>query len=182
MSMKQAGIQEYLSFGYLYLLVLGIITEVIFYDLFGINILYYASISDILMSPISVMSISLILPVVIGAVVLLVYLYFRFLLPRIQKVPQVEFPVDKFLALLAITLLSFYLGIGVGRGLKLKQRLEEGSLKPTHVLTFEDSRTAEVIMIGQNSAYLFYALPPSDQVIVCPINNSIRQIVRIKRK
>jgi len=51
----QYGLQEYLSMGYVYLIILGIISDVIYFHFFGINILKYAAISDILISPISIL-------------------------------------------------------------------------------------------------------------------------------
>jgi len=45
-------IQDYFSLGYVYLLILGIFKDVIYYGFLGINILEYASVADVLLSPI----------------------------------------------------------------------------------------------------------------------------------
>ncbi|MBC5837492.1 hypothetical protein [Flavobacterium muglaense] len=46
-------IQKILPFGYIYLVVLGIMKESIYYYQIGINILKYSNIMDILISPIA---------------------------------------------------------------------------------------------------------------------------------
>ncbi len=49
----QRSIQDYLSLGYLYLVVVGILFDAIFYGILGINIIHYSSILDVLLSPIA---------------------------------------------------------------------------------------------------------------------------------
>lgn len=63
MKVKKLSIQEYLSLGYIYLVVLGIISDVIYYKFFGIDILNYSTILDVLITPINIMAHDLKVPV-----------------------------------------------------------------------------------------------------------------------
>ena len=47
------GLQDYLSFGYLYLLLLGIVSESIYYGLLGVSVLSYSDVLDVLLSPLT---------------------------------------------------------------------------------------------------------------------------------
>jgi len=47
------AIQDYLSIGYVFMLILGIFHETIYYKFLGVNILEYSSVLDVLISPIS---------------------------------------------------------------------------------------------------------------------------------
>ena len=49
-------LQKLLPFGYLFLVILGIARESIFYNQLGINILNYSTIMDILISPVSILT------------------------------------------------------------------------------------------------------------------------------
>ena len=46
-------IQGFLSIGYVYLIVMGILNETLYYNQIGIDILNYSNILDVLISPIS---------------------------------------------------------------------------------------------------------------------------------
>ena len=75
-------IQEYLPLGYLYLLVFGIVTDVIYYGALGVNIINYTSVTDILLSPIEKLVDGLWMPVIF--LMTLFWLYF-FGLPKIHQ-------------------------------------------------------------------------------------------------
>ncbi len=47
------GLQKFASFGYVFLIALGIMKESVFYYQININILKYSALTDILMSPIA---------------------------------------------------------------------------------------------------------------------------------
>jgi uncharacterized membrane protein len=72
--LKNLGFQEYLSIGYLYLVILGVVSESIFYKMLGINILYFASLSDILTAPLTLLMSHWLIPVTILGMVLLLVL------------------------------------------------------------------------------------------------------------
>ena len=49
-------LQKFISFGYLYLILMGLLQESLFFNQIGINILNYSSITDILVSPIAILT------------------------------------------------------------------------------------------------------------------------------
>jgi len=51
----ERSIQDYLSLGYIYLLLLGICRELIFYGMMDINIFSYSSVLDVMLSPLIVL-------------------------------------------------------------------------------------------------------------------------------
>ena len=50
------GLQDYFYIGYLYLIILGIVSDAIFYGIFGVSYLNYTTILDALISPISLLT------------------------------------------------------------------------------------------------------------------------------
>ena len=52
MNTNNRTLQDYLSLGYLFLILCGLAKDIILYRFIGVNILDYSSISDVLLSPI----------------------------------------------------------------------------------------------------------------------------------
>ena len=78
------GIQEYLSIGYLYLLVLGVIGDSIYYSFFDINIIRYSTVLDVLLSPIANLSDGWMQPVGI-LLMILMSIWFTNFMPKFHK-------------------------------------------------------------------------------------------------
>ena len=53
---SQGSIQDYLSLGYIYLLTLGILREVIYFGFLDVNILSFSNVLDVILSPLVLMS------------------------------------------------------------------------------------------------------------------------------
>ena len=191
------GLQEYLSLGYVYLIILGIISDVIYFYFFDINILKYSAISDILISPISFLAkdirilIAVILIIVLGYFMMFVRLPALHLKYRqkgwygkIQNVEQLdktyeEFKkTDKKISFLAVFLVSVFLGMGIGSGIGLRKRIENGTAKATHAVTFEDKTPQPVRIVGQNSGFLFYLKEGQKDVSISPIGQ-VKEIQKI---
>lgn len=77
-------IQDYLSIGYVFLLVLGVFHETIYYKYLDVNILEYSSILDVLISPIALTFGNLFLLLMVLFVNLVGYGYFK-LIPKYYK-------------------------------------------------------------------------------------------------
>lgn len=193
------GIQDYLSLGYLYLLVLGVVTDSIYYSFLNINILSYSTITDVLLSPIVYLTKSLSFPIFIFLIPAFCYGMILFIQRRHQKnrdkdwyrnKHNIEELDEKFsrsalmkglLAITAMTIFSAYLGYGVGGGLKRQdQIIKTGDFTTNHTLTFSDGEVKEVKLIGHNSQYMFYAEKDSMFVTVSPIQGNIKKIEKIK--
>ena len=70
------GLQDYFYIGYLYLIILGIVSDAIFYGIFGVSYLNYTTILDALISPISLLTNNWFISLFLGIMFWLMYLYF----------------------------------------------------------------------------------------------------------
>ncbi|MEJ7558590.1 MAG: hypothetical protein WKF66_09805 [Pedobacter sp.] len=181
-------LQSFLPFGYLFLVVLGILKESVFYYQFGINILRYSSLMDILISPIADLTSHPI--VLVGFCAILFSLYFalyflptknynklwvrKFTSSRGASTPlsanevKIKFG-NLFVPTLAICLFSFFLGIGLGNGLKVSRNILNGNLRYNCNLTYNTNETKEIYLIGSNSVNLFYVEKGNKNIRISPI-------------
>jgi hypothetical protein len=192
------GLQKLLSFGYLFLIVMGVLKESIFYYQIGINILKYSTITDILISPIADLVSH---PIVfISSIVLfgLSYAFPVFLSKRIhkkwvqrssgltskEKLSEEEVGkhfTNMFVKILALTLLSFFVGMGIGTGIALSKRIKNDTLKYNHKLTFSSGESEQIYMIGANSIYYFYLTKGNKNVKIAPVG-AIKNMELINNK
>lgn len=191
---SQYNLQEYLSLGYVYLIILGIIDEVIYYNFFGVDILNYSSISDVLIAPINTLLSDIRIFVVVIVFMSLAYLSYIKLLPALYKkvkskswyqkmVKDLDQADAKFAAMQRRTLLlmmvylsCMFLGLRIGYGYKMKERIETGDFKLNHTLTLNDNSSKQVRIIGQNSLYVFYVTKEQREVAIMPISGNIKEI------
>ena len=192
-------LQKLLPFGYLFLVILGIARESIFYNQLGINILNYSTIMDILISPISILTSHPLVFIIFILLILSLYFIIYFLSKNYKKnwikkflgsksdlstMSELEVKThfgNKFIGLVAIGLVSFFLGIGIGNGKGIAERNENGSLKYTTNLTFNTNEKDEVYLIGSNSANVFYYSKDNKNVKISPVL-SIKSIEILNKK
>ena len=108
-----------------------------------------------------------------------------------QKVNNVE-AIDQRLAetqntnggilLVAFLVLSMFVGFGLGRGVKMKDRIEKGKIKHSHTVIFQDGDQKEVKVVGQNNSFVFYLTKSDKNITVSPIPQNIKAIKKISRK
>ena len=192
MDNQQLKIQDYLSIGYVYLLILGVLRDSMYYGFLGINIMTYSNITDVLLSPIAAL-----IKYPILTVIMFFLTYWVFVQPSLHKNYREEkwyqkwFDVEKRdelyskpniipkeLPIVALVLASMLLGAGVGAGIKTSQLMEDQDLSQRDQLIFSEGDTARVRIVGQNSGYIFYVEEEADKVTVSPINGVIRSIER----
>lgn len=188
-------LQKFISFGYLYLILMGLLQESLFFNQIGINILNYSSITDILVSPIAILTshpILLLALVVISAILFTIpnYLSKRSHKNWIQKnilknKPNLnETETRTFFSNLVIvffltTLLCFFLGIGLGMGEKIAERIANNKLEYNTKMTFGDGNSENVYLIETNSMYYFYLTKGNQNVKIAPIG-TIKNLELIK--
>lgn len=191
------NLQNLLPFGYLYLVIMGILKESVFYHQIGINILEYSTIMDILVSPISTLTSN---PIVFLAVLIFIfflYAFIKFLSRNRQKKWALKLSSPKnhetlnekeialhytnlFITVTALGLLSFFLGIGLGSGSGLSRKIEDNKLKYHQKLNFNTGETEPVYLINTNSSYYFYLTKGNKNVKIAPIG-SVRNIELINQ-
>lgn len=136
-------VQNLLPLGYLFLVILGIVKESIFYYQIGINIIKYSSIMDILISPIAAITSH---PVFF--IVIIVLFIFFFKLPQIllknedkewlhklfgSKIIKTEAPENERMAyynntsleFFSFFLISIFLGYGLADGKSISEKIKK---------------------------------------------------------
>lgn len=197
---KVLVLQDYLSIGYIFLLVVGVFNETIYYKFLGINILEYSSILDVLISPIAVMLGNLILAFAVLAVILFMYIYvktgpryYNWLATKkkyqegknklkLEKSKALLESKNGLLILIAIAIFSMFIGLGIGRGQKTQQKIQKGDIKMTHSITFNNGDQQKVKILDKNSLYVFYVTPENREITIAPIESNIHLIQNLKEE
>ncbi|WP_397362872.1 hypothetical protein [Olleya sp. R77988] len=196
------GIQDYLSIGYVFLLILGVFYQTIYYKFLGINILEYSSILDVLISPIAVLTGDLKLLIGVVMCVVFAFLYARFI-PKYyvwlrkkekyqsgKKKEKLEKTIKALkegikglvVVMIALCIFGGFIGFGIGRGGKTRDKIQNGDFKLTHQLIFEDGETQNIKMLGKNSLYVFYITKDEKEVAIAPIDGNIKLIKNLKEE
>lgn len=185
------GVQKLLPFGYLFLIVMGVLKESVLYYQLGINIIRYSTITDILISPVEdLVSHPLVFAVVvvmaIGAYGLPAFLSKKREKRWVKKVTGLKNVqmtdeessthfTNMFIRILVFILLGFFSGIGVGEGYRQAKRIKTGDLDFSHTISFANGKTVPVHLIGSNSSYCFYVTGDNKNIKIAPVG-SIEQI------
>lgn len=182
------NLQKLLPFGYLFLVVLGILKESIFYYQIDINILKYSNLMDILTSPIATLTSNLVVFIAVIIFAIILYAYPAFLAKKLDKKwaqklsglknsgtlseDQVKNHFTSFFAvLLACGLFSFFIGIGFGQGKVLAKRINNSSVKYDHILNYNSGEAEIIYLIDVNSVYYFYVSKGSKTIKLAPIGS-----------
>ncbi|MDR6561844.1 MULTISPECIES: hypothetical protein [unclassified Arcicella] len=180
------GIQKAIPFGYLFLIILGIFKEGVMFFQIGVNILKYSTITDILISPIVDLAS---FPVIL--ILLIVLIAFSYYFPAyLSKKRDKEWVkrlsglngkgeldneglenhyTNLFVKFMALTLFSFFVGIGLGKGLGLSRRIKEDVLEYKTTLNFSSGEAEQVYLINSNSLYYFYLKKGNKNIKIAPI-------------
>jgi len=200
----QSSLQDYLSLGYLYLLVLGIVKDAIFYGFLGVNIINYSNIQDVLLSPIVFLTGDTKQTLIFWVGIILFCVIFRIVSLGMKRYHIKNKDKDWYkaqknyeklnnyyskensaswlsmLPLVGLFLFSAFIGAGIGRGMKQSKKLKTGTLENTRQITFENKETLKVNLIGHNSEYLFYAAEKDTVVTIVPIRGNIKKIQNLE--
>ncbi|MEM9671484.1 MAG: hypothetical protein ACFB15_13305 [Cyclobacteriaceae bacterium] len=196
---RNLRIQEYLSLGYIYLLALGILSDTIYYRFLGITILEYSGIQDVLLSPIVLLTSNFIVPISLVVLIGIFYLWTFKLAPqmhlryrekrwyrklnnieRLDKKYATPTPPNTIATFVAMAVLIFYLGIGVGRGNKVRNQIKSNDIEASYKVLFHTGEEESVKVVGQNSLYLFYIGESDTELIIAPIENNIKKIIQLE--
>jgi hypothetical protein len=192
-------IQNLLPLGYLYLIILGIVKESLYYYQLDINILRYSSIMDILISPIADLTTE---PIILIAVLFLIALsiLLQYVFSRnshkewVQKFvnqkksgkvlskEEIKATISRVFVVFCMTALSsFFFGLGIGNGMKLVKKIKTDKLMYNHKISFESDKSEEVHLFDNNSSYYFYLTKGNQNIKIAPAG-SIKSIELINNK
>lgn len=195
------GLQDYFYIGYLYLIILGIVSDAIFYGIFDVSYLNYTTILDALISPVSLLTNNWILLISLAVLFWLMYMYFSnwmfklYVYLRVKKWYRKIYNIEKWdkkyellkkrknniLGLMFIFFLLFT-SMRTGMGIGLKEKYLEKEITPNYTLVFKDNTKLDVRKVGQNSAYFFYFIPGEKVITATPISDNLKQIKVLKKK
>jgi heme/copper-type cytochrome/quinol oxidase subunit 2 len=184
------SVSDYLALGYLYLLLLGIASDSIFYGLLGINIISYSSVLDVLLSPIARITSNLVIPILVIVLPVFSFFYLK-LIRRIQeKKSQKNNKPNKLMTIplqtlwiffSALIIFSAFIGYGFGGGSRIKERMHTSDLRLEHRIMFINKERVDVELVGNNSGYVFYIEAGNRHVTASPIPGNIQKIERINK-
>ncbi|WP_375562634.1 hypothetical protein ACE193_08860 [Bernardetia sp. OM2101] len=147
---EKLTLQEYLSLGYIYLILLGIISDVIYFRFLGVDILNY---SDILLSPVNILTQSWLLSFIFIGIIIFAYFYITKFLPkfhqkyRLKKWYNLTGNVEKSDRMISSTkenkgipfilfcVFCMFIGLGVGRGNKISKRIKIQNFEENYKIT-----------------------------------------------
>jgi hypothetical protein len=194
-------LQMVLSLSYLYLMVIGLIDDVIFFRFLGVNIFYYASLSDIIMAPLNTIFGTPFITITVLIIMVCAALYVTKLYPFLhskgrtkvwyQKLVKDMDKADESMAkfknlrslwtFLPICFAFLILGLRVGSGSAISESIEQGDFSVIHSLTFSNNKTKKVKLIAQNSTYIFFVVEGEKVLSIVPINGNIVEIKNIEK-
>lgn len=189
------NIQSILSIGYIYLIIMGILNESLYFSQLDIDILNYSSILDVLISPISKLTSSR-----LGFFFFILLLISVFILPKkmikykdsawFKKSFKLESDLEEkemesaffktFVFVASMGLLGFFVGTGLGTGFKTVKKIENKEIEYNDTIHFLNGEVAEVEVLGKNSTYLFYLTKANNTVNISPFSGVIQRIEEVK--
>lgn len=191
-------IENLLPLGYLFLVVMGILKEGIFYYQIGINIVSYSSILDILISPISTITSHYLMLIYICILFYLCFHLPSFLAKNndkkwVQKTFELKntktlsteekknYYIFNSVKFLAIFLMSTFVGFGFYGGMSTSKKIKEGKLEYNYKLNYNSGETEIINIIGSNSSYYFYVTKGNQNIKIAPIG-TIKNLEIINNK
>jgi hypothetical protein len=192
-------LQMVLSLGYLYLMVIGLLDDIIFFRFLGVNIFYYVSLSDIIMAPLNTIFGTPFITITVFVLMILGSLYITKFFPFLhakgrtkiwyQKMVKDMDKTDETVAkmknprglwtFLPVFFAFLVLGLRVGSGSATSERIEQGNFSVTHSLTFNNGKTKKVKIVAQNSTYIFFAVEGEKVLTIVPISGNIVEIKNV---
>lgn len=182
-------IKNLLPLGYLYLIILGILKESILYNQLGINILKYSSIMDILISPISDIATTPILMIIIAIVIILSIVAqnnctkeaYKQRTMKILGISDVDSAAsndeikskvqEQLVKILALGLLTFFVGIGFGAGSAKAKKIANEDIKYNNALSLISGEEHSIYLIGSNTSYYFYVRENDKNIYISPVTS-----------
>lgn len=179
-------LQKLLPFGYLFLVIMGILKECFFHYQLGINILKYSTLMDILISPIATFTSN---PIVLVAIISI--FIFHYNMPALlakhsdKKFVQKTFELKNIenyseeekknyfttitIKTLATFLLSLFLGYGLAGGYYTSNYIRNNKAHYNYKLNYNSGESEQIFLITTNSLYYFYTVKGSKTIKITPL-------------
>lgn len=198
---KKLDLQDVFYIGYLYLIILGIVSDAIFYGIFGVSYLNYTTILDALISPISLLINNWKISLFLGLMFWVMYLYFTkwmfklYAYLRVKKWYQKIYSIEKWdkkyeelakkksiIPGMMFIFFLLFISMRTGMGIGMKHKYNTKEIIPNYTLVFKDNTKLDVRKVGQNSAYFFYFIPGEKVITATPITDNLKQIKVLEKE
>jgi hypothetical protein len=198
---KKLDLQDVFYIGYLYLIILGIVSDAIFYGIFGVSYLNYTTILDALISPISLLINNWKISLFLGLMFFVMYLYFTkwmfkvYAYLRVKKWYQKVYNVEKWdkkyeelakkksiIPGMMFIFFLLFISMRTGMGIGMKHKYNTKEIVPNYTLVFKDNTKLDVRKVGQNSTYFFYFIPGEKVITATPIADNLKQIKVLEKE
>ncbi|MDT0558782.1 hypothetical protein RM697_08990 [Ichthyenterobacterium sp. W332] len=192
------SIQEILSIGYIYILILGIIHNAIYFNLIDVNYLEYASVLDVLISPVSVITSNMKSLLAFIFIIVLAILYTKVIVPlvvkwrrknpkyqegkKLKSINTLESMAKSNYALftmMALFIFGYFIGFGIGHGGKIKDSIANDTIEHNIKVEYINGETKDVKLIGKNSLNIFYIQKGDKTVSISPIEGNVMKIQKL---
>jgi hypothetical protein len=186
---KEFSIQDYITIGYLYLVLIGVINIAIYYSSFNINIFDYIAISDILLAPINMLFLDYMNTLMILIIIGIISYLSKFLFLGINKLfenysNKINKPIPTIVyrpEIMFILLFSYiFLVMSINMTNRVHTKVKNMTYKLNTTLTFSDNSQKDVYVIAITSVYLFYVEKGEDMVTIVPIGGNVKSMKDIK--
>jgi hypothetical protein len=190
-SFKELAVQDYITLGYLYLVLLGVLNIIIYYSSLNINIFDYIAITDILLAPINMLFLdyqaTAMTIIVIGIITYLskfVFMAVNIILENMAN--KINKPIRKIAyqpLLVFIVLFSHkFLVLSVEMANYVSTKVKNITYKLNTTLTFADNSQKDVYVMATTSLYIFYVEKGENVVTITPISGNVKSVKEIKYK
>jgi hypothetical protein len=187
--LKELSIQDYITLGYLYLVILGVVNIVIYYSSFNINIFDYIAISDILLAPINMLFLNYKNTAMIILVIGTIAYLSKFVFWGINKIIEmiaIHFnkPIKSIVyhpIIVFIILFSYkFLILTIEMTNRVDAKVKNMTYKLNTTLTFSNNTQKDVYIMATTTVYIFYVEKGEDIVTIMPIVGNIKSMKEIK--
>lgn len=188
---KEQNIQDYITLGYLYLVILGIINIVIYYSAFGVNIFDYITITDILLAPVNMLFLDYWFTLFIIIALLVVAFLSKFLISGLNAIiakiwsnDQKGLPKIVIRPFLIFVIIFSYVFLWLSNNMaeSMSSRVKTKKYGRETELTFVDNTSKKVFVIATTSMYVFYINKGETDVSISPISGTIKSIKKMQSK
>ena len=175
--MGTISIQDILYYGYIYLLLLGIASESIYYGILDVEVLDFTDILNLLLTPVEHLTQSFVFTLIILGFPALLY-------PLIRRSHK-RSPFHRFSArqwwvgISMLVIFIAYMGLAIGGAKAVREDMRNGTITPNHYLTFEGQDPLPVKLIDIKGDFVFYIERGKQVVSVSPISVSMTRIEKM---
>ena len=174
------------QFGYIFLVILGVISECTFYKQIGIQILRFSSLMDILISPIATLIADpirlFVLLIFIGLLMIGVSLLFKYRknkfsqafasIKNIESLSDEEIEIrynNLFVRFLCLIMISFFLGMAIGFGNIVSNRIINNQTQYNTKIIFSNGESELIYLLHTNSSYNIYFSKGNKNAKIAPV-------------